>query len=100
MTHKEFVNSIDEKTPEKILFQVPLDTLENKLSMVMFNAQARLILENSVLEGLYFDEKSLMLILRKGEKIFQIDMSKDFGVTLAEILPTDRLKKLIFGTQI
>lgn len=91
MTHKEFVNSIDEKTPEKILFQVPLDTLENKLSMVMFNAQARLILENSVLEGLYFDEKSLMLILRKGEKIFQIDMSKDFGVTLAEILPTEKI---------
>lgn len=91
MTHKEFVNSIDEKTPEKILFQVPLDTPENKLSMVMFNAQARLILENSVLEGLYFDEKSLMLILRKGEKIFQIDMSKDFGVTLAEILPTEKI---------
>lgn len=56
MTHKEFVNSIDEKTPEKILFQVPLDTLENKLSMVMFNAQARLILENSVLEGLYYSD--------------------------------------------
>ena len=91
MTYKEFVDSIDEKTPEKILFQVPLDTLQNKLSRLMFNAQARLILENSVIEGLYFDETCLMLILRKGEKFFQIDMCKDFGVTLAEILPTEKI---------
>ena len=91
MNYKEFVNNIDEKTPENILFQVPSDTLKNKMSRLIFNAQARIFLENSVLEGVYFTDNCLMLILRKGGKFFQLDMCNDFGVTLAEILPTEKI---------
>ncbi len=90
-THKEFVANIDDNTPENILFQVPTDTLKNKMSQLVFNAQARMFLENSILEGVYFTDNCLMLILRKGEKFFQLDMCNDFGVTLAEILPTEKI---------
>lgn len=90
-TYKEFVANIDDNTPENILFQVPSDTLKNKMSRLVFNAQARMLLENSILESLYFTDNCLMLIFRNGEKFFQLDMCNDFGVTLAEILPTEKI---------
>ena len=91
MTYKEFVDSIDADTPENILFQVPPDTLKNQMSRLVFNAQARMILENAVLESVYFTDKCLMLVLRKGKKFSQLDMCDDSGVTLAEILPTEKI---------
>ena len=90
-TYKEFVANIDDNTPENILFQVPSDTLKNKMSRLVFNAQARMLLENSILESLYFTDNCLMLIFRNDEKFFQLDMCNDFGVTLAEILPTEKI---------
>ena len=91
MTHKDFVDSIDADTPEKILFQVPRDTLKNKKARLFFNIQARLILEDSILESVGFSDKGLILILRKDEKFFQLNMHNDFGVTLAELLPTEKI---------
>ena len=89
--YKEFVANIDDKTQENILFQVPSDTLKNKMSRLVFNAQAKMFLENAILESVYFTDKCLMLIFRKGEKFFQLDMYNEFGVTLAEILPTEKI---------
>jgi len=91
MTYKEFVRSIDSDTPENILFQVSFENLKDKVTKLASNAQTQLLFEDAKIEGIYFSDKAFFLLGRKGKKFFQLDVTQ-YGVTVAEILPTEEIE--------
>lgn len=95
MRLKDFVNSIDHKTPEIILKQVSVkDLKEHRDKTISFNVGAWRRLEGARLEGVGVYEGNLMLLLSKDGEVFGLDWCDGFGVTLCEYIPPE---PLIYG---
>lgn len=90
MTIADFVKTVDEKTPEKILVQASLKELESFSGKLRVAAQLLFVLIDSNVEEIIATDKTLILTLSKNGKVYQLDYCK-YGVTLAEMIPPEPL---------
>lgn len=89
---KDFVQSIDEKTPENIIKQLTVkETKEDKTKSLSFNATLWLFLEGAKVEGVGVYNGNLTLFLSKDGDVFGLDWCDGFGATLCEYLPPEPL---------
>ena len=95
MRLKDFVKSIDAKTPETIIKQVSLKEIkEHPDKAISFNAKAWLVLEDAKLEGVGIYNNNLMLLFSKDGEVFGLDWCDGFGATLCEYIPSE---PIIYG---
>lgn len=81
---EEFLDSIDNDTPEKIILQISKEDLKNPVKSIVGNAQMKVILEGATLARTFSSKEGLMLILLKDSKIYGLDWMDGYGVTLCE----------------
>ena len=83
---ENFLDSIDDTTPEKIILQASKETLKDPVQQIMQNVKMRGFLEGATLARTFSWEKGLMLIFIKNGKIYGLDWCDGHGVTLCEYI--------------
>ena len=81
---EDFLDGIDQNTPEKIILQTSTEELKDPVQQIMHNVKARGILEGAALARAFSWEKGLMLLFLKNGKIYGLDWCDGYGVTICE----------------
>lgn len=92
MRIKDFIKSIYTNTPENLIRQLSLQEIkESPEKRLSFNAAAWLFLEGAKVEGVGIYEDNLMLLFSKDGKVYGLDWTDGYGVTLCEYIPPEPL---------
>ncbi len=87
MTVREFVDSIDEKTPSGIIFFASLKQLEEADWRISREALAWLMLEGAKVEAIHFDKNCMMIWYSKKRRCLLFGMGRRMRCSPFRILP-------------
>lgn len=91
MTVREFVDSINEKTPSGIIFFASLKQLEEADWRISREALAWLMLEGAKVEAIHFDKNCMMIWYSKKGDVYCLEWVDGCGVALSEFYPPEPL---------
>ena len=97
MRLKDFINSIDDKTPQMTIRQKSIEELKKADTRFSFNCIAWLILEGAKIEGVWLNHNCLTLLFSKDGQVFGLDWYDGFGATLCEYIPPE---PLVYGDNV
>lgn len=92
MRTSDFIESIDEKTPENIITKIAVEDTAKQQKRLKFNFIANKILEGAKLESARIADKSLWIIFSKDGEIFSLDWQDGYGAMLSEFIPPEPLE--------
>ena len=97
MRLKDFIQSIDDKTPVMIIRQRSIEQLQKGDVKISLNCCLWRVLEGAKLEGIGGTDKGLSLLFSKDGQVFGLDWYDGCGATLCEYIPPE---PLVYGDNV
>ncbi len=97
MKLEDFVASIDQNTPEKIIAQISVEETVPKNGghfngkCFAFSSTAWFCLEGAKVESIAVVKKAVVIIFSRGSHVYGLDWEDGFGATLCEYYPPEEL---------